>query len=311
MERWTHRPLLEVFTATWCPPCELYGHSAVREMWEEEDYHMWVVVEYHIWGSTAPEGYGVGDIVSGYDVKAIPTCIVDAGYKRMEGAGLEIKSDLTSAIREAEFEVTIRNYEESQASIRVVGLLVENNIKAKSRVLGRDRIYDHVFRAVSLEEQAIIDAEGSVSFNVKPLRIHYYKTEEIHLVVVIYDDKGVMTNSGSDECTLPEEPDLEEFLRYSSRFSYVCAESITKDADSIDEIERTVCPLRGVGGKFNAEGDTILVGGPISNKHVDRYNEMFNVSFNIVSTKPFRLRITISIQSSRQREITTVLGITE
>ena len=109
MERWTHRPLLEVFTATWCPPCELYGHSAVREMWEEEDYHMWVVVEYHIWGSTAPEGYGVGDIVSGYDVKAIPTYIVDAGYKRMEGAGLEIKSDLTSAIREAEFEVTIRN----------------------------------------------------------------------------------------------------------------------------------------------------------------------------------------------------------
>lgn len=293
---------------------------------------MWVVVEYHIWGSTAPEGYGVGDIVSRYDVKAIPTYIVDAGYKRIEGAGLEIKSDLTSAIREAagrevtkiavevvksisgdeaEFEVTIRNYEESLASIRIVGILVENNIKAKSRVLGKDRIYDHVFRAVSLEEQATIDAGGSVSFNVKPLWIHCYKPEEVHLVVVIHDDKGVMTNSGSDEYTLPEGPDLVEFLRYSSRFSYVCAGSITKDADSIDEIERTVCPLRGVGGKFNAEGDTILVGGPISNKHVDRYNEIFNVSFDIVSTKPFRLRITISIQSSRQREITTVLGITE
>ncbi len=312
--RWTHRPLLEVFTATWCPPCELYGHSAVKDMWNEEEYHMWVVVEYHIWGSTAPEGYGVGDIVNRYNVDAIPTYVIDAGYKRIEGAGAEIKSDLTSAIREAagrdvikiaievtksvnngeaEFDVTVRSYEKEQASVRVVGLLVENNIKAKSRVTGRDRIYDHVFRAVSLEEQVTIGAGGSVSFNVKPVRVHYYNPDEVHLVIVVYDEKGDMVNSGSDECTLPEKPDAMEFLRYNSRFSYVCTGSVIKDADAVKEIERTICPLRGIGGKFNTDGDIILVGGPIANKYVDRYNSMFNVSFDILSMKPFRLRISV------------------
>ncbi len=174
----THRPLVEMFTATWCGPCRR-AEPAINHL-----YHMYrgsfTLVEFHVWDSGGGRlATPIGDSrADAYGVTGIPALVFD-GREVVRGAA-DVRRNLgryLSAIARA----AARDVPEADLSVahRVVGDRLEANVTVRAgseglagarvelwvvedRVLLGGRCYDNVFRGVILNTTVSLPPNGSV-----------------------------------------------------------------------------------------------------------------------------------------------------
>ncbi|MCI0497257.1 MAG: hypothetical protein L0Z54_03070 [Thermoplasmata archaeon] len=101
---YTHRPVMELFTSTSCPPCMDNADPAIDELYAEEgdtDEQPWVFLAFHLAsGGDRDDKFVTDEAVersNHYQVQGTPTAEFDGGYISIVGADSGTKGDYDQA----------------------------------------------------------------------------------------------------------------------------------------------------------------------------------------------------------------------
>ena len=225
-DRYTHRPIVELFTGLWCSYCMRYMHPALdryyKNDWEPEaPDHPSHIIEFHYADELATRSSE--DWARRRGIRGYPTYLVDLTV-REEGAHSDaywrLKVNINSAgddevdpvvllveqRREGLlFNITVRmKYVGLGAELPVIlfVFMTEDHVKAWSSYLGKYTTCRFVFRGFAIKDMYLTLPRGEwVETWVLWHADNVENPSEVHAIAVLYEPGGRAIASACDECS--------------------------------------------------------------------------------------------------------------